>query len=173
MKTIILLSLALLTSCGRDYRGAVAEVNNKLANHEERISSLESQVDSDIRTINSLSSQLENLTTESASLQQLLSSTINGLQGQVTANLTTLANLDSKVSSLGNTVSEVIDPCGNGPGYDEILMKLSDGTIVAYFESGSTRFLSTLEEGGYVTTDSQACPFTVSATNEVSFQTID
>ena len=56
------------------------------------------------------------------------------------------------------------DPCGDGPGYDEILLRTSDGTVVAYFESGNDRFLTKLEpDTQYRTTDKQNCKFMVDA----------
>jgi hypothetical protein len=60
-----------------------------------------------------------------------------------------------------NTVVEFKDPCGNGVGYDEVLMKTQNGKFVAYFEDGGRRFLSVLENGTYRTTDQSRCNFTV------------
>lgn len=63
-----------------------------------------------------------------------------------------------------STVTEVIDPCGDGPGFDEVLLVLADGSIVAYF-AGVGGFLAVLDcNQNYVTTDTQACMFRV---NEV------
>ena len=56
-------------------------------------------------------------------------------------------------------VAEIIDPCGDGPDFDEVLLVLADGSIVTYFE-GAQGFLSVLEcNTKYKTTDSQACKF--------------
>jgi hypothetical protein len=55
----------------------------------------------------------------------------------------------------------VYDPCGDSPDFDEILLKLADGTVLAYFESGSNRFLTTLRPGTYRTTDGSNCVFTL------------
>jgi len=69
----------------------------------------------------------------------------------------------------GMAVNEVINPCGDDVGqFDEVLMKLSSGQIVAFFEQGTKRFLSILEDGVYQTTDQQGCVFTV-ANGEVRF----
>jgi hypothetical protein len=60
-----------------------------------------------------------------------------------------------------DTVMAVYDPCGDSPGFDEILLKLADGTVLAYFESGSNRFLTVLRPGTYRTTDGSNCTFTL------------
>jgi len=59
-------------------------------------------------------------------------------------------------------ITQLIDPCGDQPGiYDEVIMRLSDGRYVAYFENGGARRLSVLVPGSYSTTDGGACVFTV------------
>lgn len=68
-----------------------------------------------------------------------------------------------------DAVAELIDPCGDGPGYDEVLIRYDSGELVAYFESGGKRFLSVIGEGSYVTTDQQACNFSVDAEGNVSW----
>ncbi len=61
-----------------------------------------------------------------------------------------------------SAVLSIVDPCGDGPGYDEVLLVLADGTILAYFESGDYRHLAVIGQGNYRTTDEQACAFSVS-----------
>lgn len=62
----------------------------------------------------------------------------------------------------GSQITEVIDPCGDGPNFDEVLLRLSNGDIVAYFkESGSREFLTVLQDGNYRTTDMQRCRFEI------------
>lgn len=75
-----------------------------------------------------------------------------------------LADLQADIAEIETrtTVSEVVDPCGNSRWRDEVLLVMSDGSIVAYFEeSGGRRFLSTLGDGAYRTTDRQRCRFSV------------
>lgn len=58
-----------------------------------------------------------------------------------------------------SNVVEIIDPCGPSGGFDEVLLVLADGSIVAYF-SGVGGFLTVLTcDQNYITTDNQACPF--------------
>lgn len=65
----------------------------------------------------------------------------------------------------GLRVTDIIDPCGDYPGhYDEVLLQLSDGSIVAYFkESGSREFLAVLGNGNFQTTDRQKCNFSIAS----------
>ncbi len=64
-----------------------------------------------------------------------------------------------------DAIVEVIDPCGDSPGVDEVLLRLADGRIAAwYFGVG----LFILEPGTYTTTDSQQCVFEVTADGHVA-----
>lgn len=60
-----------------------------------------------------------------------------------------------------NAVVQVFDPCGDAPGFDEVILKLADGTLISYFESGSNKFLTVLKPGTYRTTDGSGCTFTI------------
>jgi len=55
-------------------------------------------------------------------------------------------------------IVELIDPCGNGPGFDEVLFRLSSGALVAWYKNLG---LAVLTPGTYRTTDKQRCTFTV------------
>lgn len=71
-----------------------------------------------------------------------------------------------------NSIVEFIDPCGPTPNsYDEVLVRLYSGAIAAvyYDHSGKKAFLAILSPGSYVTTDYQACQFTVTADNQIIF----
>lgn len=77
---------------------------------------------------------------------------------------TDITNLTVRVTELESEseVIELIDPCGDKPGkFDEIIMRLSDDTLVAYFEETGREFLTILVPGNYQTTDAQRCNFTV------------
>lgn len=74
-----------------------------------------------------------------------------------------LANLASE-----DTIVEQYDPCGNGPGFDEVLLHTRSGKYLAYFESGSNRFLTVLQTNiSYRTTDQQKCYFTLNNDGQV------
>lgn len=82
----------------------------------------------------------------------------------ITAQIADIAADVTVLQSIADTqISEVIDPCGDGAYWDEVLLKLGNGQIVAYFENGGNRFLTVLSNGHYETTDAQRCRFTVSA----------
>lgn len=77
----------------------------------------------------------------------------------------TLYDMEARLAELesGLIVTTIIDPCGDDVGeYDEILLVLSDGSIVAYFDAGGNKeFLSVIGPGNYRTTDKQKCNFTI------------
>jgi hypothetical protein len=82
----------------------------------------------------------------------------NGTNGQ--DGMDGLPGLDGRNGT--DSIAELIDPCGDNPGqFDEIILKLSTGELLVYFESGSNRFLSLIDNGSYHTTDSQHCAFSV------------
>lgn len=75
-----------------------------------------------------------------------------------------IADNQARISVLENAqdIVEIIDPCGDKPGhFDEVVLKLENGTFLAYFESGSKRFLTILRNGYFRTTDVQRCSFRI------------
>lgn len=64
-------------------------------------------------------------------------------------------------------VIDVIDPCGAEAPFDEVLLRLADGSLVAFFQQGNNRFLANIPPGDYVTTDGTNCRFTVTEDLEV------
>lgn len=74
-----------------------------------------------------------------------------------------LANLASE-----DPIVEYFDPCGNGPGFDEVLLHTRSGKYLAYFESGSNRFLTVLQPNtAYRSTDQQRCYFTLNNDGQI------
>jgi hypothetical protein len=58
----------------------------------------------------------------------------------------------------------MIDPCGDGPGFDEVILRLGNGGLMAHFAGGGNlQFLTVLPDGNYITSDNQACYFTVAS----------
>lgn len=66
-----------------------------------------------------------------------------------------------------HSISQIINPCGKDSTFDEVLLRFFDGTLVAYFENGGKRFLTEIPEGNYMTTDTQACLFSVNSELQV------
>lgn len=57
-------------------------------------------------------------------------------------------------------ITEVIDPCGKQTTYDEVILRMANGQLVAYFASHGG-FLAILGPGNYITTDGTGCLFKV------------
>lgn len=170
MKTI-LLTLFLFVSCGKEYVNTTKKQTvykyKPNAEQEQKVLELES-------IVLSLLTLVENSELELAELSQNYSdqqSTIEAIQAQQDAMSILIASNQSRLAELetGLMVVQLIDPCGDSIGqFDEILLKLSDGTIIAYFEHGSKRFLTVVSDGNYRTTDASNCAFSVS-NGEVSW----
>lgn len=80
----------------------------------------------------------------------------------------TLIDLEERVLELEKELEEnvyveaIIDPCGDTENVvDEVILSLSDGSYVVYFESSNKRYLAELENGDYRTTDGTNCNFTI------------
>jgi hypothetical protein len=67
----------------------------------------------------------------------------------------------------------IINPCGDAPGiYDEVILKLPDGTLLASFSdnaSGLNTRLSALVPGTFITSDGSTCIFTVHSNGTVTW----
>lgn len=67
------------------------------------------------------------------------------------------------------TIMEAIDPCGKQTAYDEVLLKLNNGTILAHYSDGAKQFLTVVGAGNYVTTDGTSCYFTIHTDGSVTW----
>lgn len=70
-----------------------------------------------------------------------------------------------------SSVIEIIDPCGDQGRFDEVLLRLHDGSLLAHYASGSRQFLTFIGPGNYITTDGLGCSFTVDNDMNVSWAT--
>lgn len=66
--------------------------------------------------------------------------------------------------TLGLNIVEIIDPCGEG-GNDEVLLKLSNGDFISYFNNFYQWFAVLLGDVVYETTDTQQCKFRIKGGN--------
>ncbi|MEZ0209208.1 MAG: hypothetical protein ACAH17_03485 [Candidatus Paceibacterota bacterium] len=131
---------------------------------DDLVSKLERQANALIASTNLLQTQLTQLyVNDSEQTAQIaaLEFQIDSQQVQINSLLAQLA-----VLSTNNNQLEIIDPCGDGPGFDEVLIR-SGSTLLAYFEQGSHRHISSLGPGFYQTTDAHKCSFTVNAQLQV------
>lgn len=66
---------------------------------------------------------------------------------------------------------DILNPCGINGSYDEVLVKLASGQVLASFsqnQSGqNTRFTILLPDTGYVTTDGTNCSFKVNSLGDL------
>lgn len=154
----------------------VTSLENRVAALESLYTSLSSIVALQGTQVASIDAQLDSIDLIDAAFQSSINSLIghvNALELSEVIQASELANLNADVlvlQSVADTqISELIDPCGPSGGYDEVLLKLGDGSIVAYFEQGSNRFLSVIVAGSYQTSDAQHCHFSVSASNVISY----
>lgn len=70
--------------------------------------------------------------------------------------------------SMQDSITEFYDPCGDSAGFDEVLLKTKSGKFIAYFESGSQRYLTVLQKNtSYRTTDNSRCYFTLNNDGQV------
>ncbi len=58
-------------------------------------------------------------------------------------------------------IAAVIDPCGDEGSFDEVLLKLNNGTILAHYSDGTRQFMTVIGAGSYSTTDGHACNFSI------------
>ena len=68
---------------------------------------------------------------------------------------------DGEDGATGHSLVEVIDPCGPESRFDEVLLRFSNGDIVAHFASGDKQHFAILVPGTYRTTDGTNCQFRV------------
>lgn len=71
-------------------------------------------------------------------------------------------------------IDSLINPCGDAPGvYDEIFIKLKNGTVIVSFSANTsgdlTRFV-TLPAGTYQTTDGDSCVFSIDSSGNITFE---
>lgn len=67
------------------------------------------------------------------------------------------------------TPVDAIQPCGAGPGYREVLLRLSNGQVLASLSNnaqGDMTRLAFLPDGMYMTTDSMSCRFSLSSSGQ-------
>ncbi len=173
-----LLTLVCLTiwSCGNQQFvpvNTVADSDTKiqLDSLDRRVSILETLFTSLQADLIANTNLLTNLITQN---QLTNEAAINDINLAITDSQNKLNSIQATVAelTLRTTVSKIIDPCGTAPGYNEVLLRMSDGNLVAYFESGSNRFLSLIQPGSYRTTDGTNCNFNINNQKQVCYNNI-
>jgi hypothetical protein len=85
------------------------------------------------------------------------------------SNAIVLNGTDGIVPNNNYGIAELIDPCGDGPGFDEVILRLNNGILLAHYSSGGYEFLTIVSQGNYVTTDKQKCNFHVDYNGNISY----
>lgn len=103
--------------------------------------------------------------TEIQSQLSAVNATTISMQAQANAQQIQITQLQMRTNMIG-----LIDPCGDGFGYDEVLIKLSTGQVVAYFEDKGKRHLTILTPNTlYQTTDESICTFKVDISGNIFY----
>lgn len=68
-----------------------------------------------------------------------------------------------------NAVIDVIDPCGQETEFDEVILRLRDGRLYAYFIHNRHGRMVLLDAGDFITTDGTNCHFTVTEEGDVTW----
>ena len=171
MKITILGTLMLLTSCG-----AVNNMCNNLFGKLPKDSlsdSMEKQRERD-RLQDERLTELENglveLINEVDGIKQsilVIQASLGDLEASFTSSGINLNQLETNVADLLSRVSDLEDnlyivqvkpPC---PNSKEVIIELSNGEFIAYFENHGKRYLSKLEHGNYQTSDGTHCHFSI------------
>lgn len=131
---------------------------------QEMVKLLQEQLEASqthVASLEALITTLQQNFNDNSEMIEVINTEIDQAQTNINDILIRLVSLENEVDDL---YVELIDPCGDHPGYfDEVILKLPSGELVAYFkQSGSKEFLSVLTDGNYQTTDQQKCNFTVS-----------
>lgn len=141
-----------------DVMNQINDINSDIANLQNTVTVNNNTVQSQLAVLNN---SLNSLTTN----QTLLQNQINSVQANVTTLMAQMVNLQQNQS-----VTSIVDPCGDGPGFDEVLLKMSNGKYVAYFQQGNNRMLTVLQNNTtYQTTDQQGCTFSLNSTGVISW----
>jgi len=186
MKKLLMILIAINTMACSQYTfsttDAINNIKEDIDDLKQRITVIENIIQSNIYTINSLSQALTSIQSILSELDsndtqqandiiilnaqiQTLQSLITNLQNNTNTNTTSIAQLNGY-----KNISEIVDPCGDDSGYDEVLLRLTDGTLIASFSENTsgknTRFsiLTPNDSQLFMTTDGTNCTFKIPAT---------
>jgi hypothetical protein len=152
-----------------DHQDQIDAIKQRISILEGQNSALLAMINTntnDIALINSLIPTLANqvdvdlLEARVDSLESQIGTPVTGLQSIVTQNTVEIFQLQNN-----HNIAKVVDPCGNGLGFDEVFLKTNKNKIIASFSDNAsglnTRFSEIPVGGPYNTTDGTGCSFTV------------
>jgi mannitol-specific phosphotransferase system IIBC component len=151
-----------------EHSASLLAIQTDLADATGAMALLQSQLDDQDADIDVLQNDIADLQAQIDALD-IQASTTDGTVTliQQTMNTTQLQLTNLMLQLQGeDRVTSMIDVCGDAPGiYDEVLLKTSQGSIIAYFEQGNNRRLSVVPNGVFQVTDGSGCVFTVNNGN--------
>jgi hypothetical protein len=171
MRLLLSAVLVLSTGCG-----VIESMNDKCGGEHEDLchailggseddknrqidSEQQTQIDLMLQMIETNNLNLSNQILALEAIDADLQLQISNLQLQINNNISQIAILQGY-----NNIVSVIDPCFDGPGVDEVLLRLSSGVILASYSQNAsglnTRF-AVLGNATYQTSDGTNCTFTV------------
>jgi hypothetical protein len=181
-KLILFISL-LMVGCG--YNNAYKDIH-KLQQQQSELEREQTELADKIAALTQALITLESnlqaqivLTTEFADNIANTDAELQALQNQYLLTVTQVISMGQQLATLTGQVHELeaedrlvsmLDPCGDMAGqFDEVLLVTASGKVVAYFEAGNRRHLTVLVPNqAYVTTDVQACNFSVNALGQLN-----
>lgn len=140
---------------------------DKVSNQDVQIARLIQQMNEQQLLFTAISNDMANLiaTTNLATANQQaqymdMQNHLTALQVQLNAMIVQIAILEGYTN-----VVAILDPCGDSPSaIDEVLLQLSDGTILASFSGNGSALsvrLAILPNGNYSTTDGTNCQINI------------
>lgn len=172
MKFVTLLIFLMLTGCGVGEkvcpRNLIPMGCNALVgeNIDERLDLLEEAQELLKEKVDGVKEDIGELEDTSDNLRESLDEIADDLKDEIKDKYDEakkeIDKLEKVVDGLKDGTVEIIDPCGNEGYQDEVLLKLNDDEIIAYFQKGNFRRLITLLENvEYETTDGTRCKFKI------------
>jgi TolA-binding protein len=167
-------AIAALETSSSDNAAATAAAQASIDSLSDYVDTLVGLGTTESNYLRGLISSLEGAVAANGVVDGNQASAITTLQSQIAAAQTTINTLSGQIVTLQNNenIVSLIDPCGDGAGFDEVLFKMASGKVVGSFSenaSGKNTRFSVLPQGNYQTTDGTSCNFSVSASNIVSW----
>lgn len=166
-----------------ELQNQVNQNSKDVASIKKELETMQTMLDMSIQDISLYQQQLTTLQSLVAILQVStinneenitdLQEQIDTLNDRIDYQQVIVNNMQIELGNLaisGDPIVEYYDPCNNGPGFDEVLMRTRSGKYIAYFEEtgSSKRFLTILQPGSnYVTSDTQKCYFTLNSDGQI------
>lgn len=132
-------------------------VSYKLSMLQRKVGALERGQRHMTRLISWIAARLSNLENEVEELSSSVEELSDELYEAIEELEDSIETIEADIDSI-NGVAEIVDPCGDGRGFDEVLLVMDSGAIIAWYKNLG---LVVLDDGYYRTTDKQRCRFQI------------